>query len=350
METENIFDETENIIEDEVYFDDIGLRWDSFESKIRRFSLMPKFKQKSIEWLKQRRNYLTGSIINDVFKVGKASRRNLIMDKVCNDENVKTLSGTALEWGNKYEPVANAIYSYRTGLTILEFGLITNYKYPHIAISPDGITTKGMLEIKCPYSRQINNKIKPEYFAQVQLQMAICEFDYCDFLECQFSEIATSEEFYNYYQKPDIVKLHYSVNLERGIIIEYGCYQDEDSDIQRFYSPIEYHNKPEQLQQWYNHQINMINSNSNLQYHNTTYWKLDVYSCKPVVRDPQWMKDKYIQIKHCWDEIEYCRTLSTQQLKFYMESTYPIKQSKYAETQETLFGKSSRPASGVCLI
>ena len=39
--------------------------------------------------------------------------------------------------------------------------MITNYKYPFLGVSPDGITDNGkMLEIKCPFSRNIDGKIK----------------------------------------------------------------------------------------------------------------------------------------------------------------------------------------------
>ena len=87
-----------------------------------------------------------------------------------------------LRHGNKFEPVANGIYSYRNQVVIYGFGMITNQKYPILGISPDGITHIGMIEIKCPWSRIIDGKIKTEYYHQMQEQMAVCEIDQCDFL------------------------------------------------------------------------------------------------------------------------------------------------------------------------
>ena len=52
-----------------------------------------------------------------------------------------------------------------------------------------------MLEIKNVVSRKINGIPKKEYWIQMQLQMEVCNLNECDFLETQFKEYETEEEF-----------------------------------------------------------------------------------------------------------------------------------------------------------
>src|SRR6185312_2631385 len=88
----------------------------------------------------------------------------------------KFMGNVATYWGQKYEPVATALYEQRTGTNIMEFGLIPHRTIPFLGASPDGITPEGrMLEIKCPYRRKITGIPPFYYWIQVQIQMEVCD-------------------------------------------------------------------------------------------------------------------------------------------------------------------------------
>src|SRR3990167_1159727 len=146
--------------------------------KIELFNKMPKYKQKSNEWLEQRHNYLTASTIAQALGLmGKKARKNLLINKSSYGKYCGFNGNIATHHGCKVETIANNLYSYKNGnAEIYEFGMITNMKYPILGVSPDGILADRMLEIKCPYSRTIDGTIKTEYLHQMQEQMYVCEF------------------------------------------------------------------------------------------------------------------------------------------------------------------------------
>jgi len=261
--------------------------------KIEYFNSLPRYPQKSKEWLSQRQNYLTASTISTAIGANGPSARNELFES--KSTNISKFNGNVCtHWGNKYEPVANMIYSHENNNVIIhEFGMITNSKYPILGVSPDGITDLGengrMLEIKCPYSRVIDNKIKKEYSHQMQEQMLVCDYDECDFLECKFVEVLTAydnDEFY------------------RGIIISY--LPNSQNECSYFYSPVVCTDI--ELKQW--EELNITNlTNDNHIYIQSTHWILDIYNCQLVKRDEQWVVKYYPILESFWKEIEEEREL-----------------------------------------
>ena len=111
-----------------------------------------------------------------------------------------------VKWGRSHEPAARRKYTLQTKQTVSTCGLYVNKDYPHLAASPDGIvhssSGKGLLEIKCPYKwrdctpeeaakdsqfccKIVNGNLKLKenhsYFYQIQGQLAISQFQWCDF-------------------------------------------------------------------------------------------------------------------------------------------------------------------------
>ena len=161
--------------------------------KINEFKKQPyaNIEQKSPEWLKLRNKYITAS---NVYKLFEKNEEYLqyIKEKASGISSFK--GNDATYFGEVFEPVAREIYMYLTGEYVEEFGLITNPKLPYCAVSPDGVTESNrLLEIKCPYSRNITGVIPYHYFHQIQLQLAVCDCDECDFMECKFAEISEDE-------------------------------------------------------------------------------------------------------------------------------------------------------------
>ena len=94
-----------------------------------------------------------------------------------------------------------------TGNRVIEIGFVELNEY--VGCSPDGIIDgqKVGVEIKCPSDRVyldvlLNKTIDPKYFAQMQMQMLVCEWEACDYTV-------------------------YNPNFEQSIVIQ-RVYPDED--------------------------------------------------------------------------------------------------------------------------
>ena len=131
-----------------------------------------------------------------------------------------------------------------------------------------------MLEIKCPYSRQITGIIPKYYFYQVLGQLEVCDLEYCDFLECSNKEYNNSEEYWNdIYQEVDQFENTITNNSptvgqyglsslgnEKGILIEYLNREKEKSLC--FYAPIGI--SPDDFDKWFDDNMNTIENDDNL--------------------------------------------------------------------------------------
>jgi len=92
--------------------------------------------------------------------------------------NAATAHGTLLE------PVARDLYDERMGKKSHEIGLVQHPKYTFLGGSADGVTEDGiLLEIKCPLTRKIEDKVPKHYLPQIQLLLEILDFENCDFVQ-----------------------------------------------------------------------------------------------------------------------------------------------------------------------
>ena len=273
------------------------------------------FDQGSDEWLNLRQKFITASSIGQIINSGHkktVSYCQLIAEKASLGEYRSFFGNQATRWGTKYEPVANMIYEHRNpGVIVYDYGLISNPKYPELAVSPDGITNRGeMLEIKCPFSRKIDGKIKNDYAAQMQQQLLVCEYDVCNFLECKFREF-TEHEFWS----------TSSFTNESGIIIqsEEPVKTPDNSDLPpvkkkfNYYSPIELGHQPELLQLWYQYRLEDINQLGG-EVVKTSFWCLDIYFCQKVKRDPDWYSTNHSSIRQFWNDVNEAKENGWQHL------------------------------------
>jgi len=166
---------------------------DTNEIKIlKKLLKKPLIKQRTPEWFKLREDRLTASDLYDAIK----NPHSLIKRKL--NSNTFNSSGIpALKWGTMFEPMAIRIYSNMKNKKIYEFGLIINDDIANFGASPDGITEEGiMIEIKCPFSREIKDGNIPEkYYYQIQGQLAVCKLNMCDYIECKFKCYEMEEEY-----------------------------------------------------------------------------------------------------------------------------------------------------------
>jgi hypothetical protein len=161
--------------------------------------------QRTGEWYSETKNLITASEIASLWKGGR-TRGTMVMSKVPNPSAPIINKQGALrrehtgpmDWGVRYEPVVKQILEETLGAKIQELGRIRHRSVARVAASPDGLFTEcakqpdlvgTLVEIKCPPSRIINDKIPFDYWCQMQLQMEVCGRPSCEFVEVKFKEL-----------------------------------------------------------------------------------------------------------------------------------------------------------------
>ncbi|WP_370931076.1 lambda exonuclease family protein [Bartonella sp. DGB1] len=152
--------------------------------------------QNSAEWFQARLGKVTASRIYDII----ASQKNGEPLKKYSDYKMQLLSerltgqifsqptNKYMDWGVEYEAQAKEEYKFLNDVVITECGFINHPTIAMSGASPDGlINADGLIEVKCPQSTThldflLNDKIKPEYIAQMQWQMACTDRAWCDFV------------------------------------------------------------------------------------------------------------------------------------------------------------------------
>lgn len=291
-----------------VLITDLEISQTDIDARIKYYKSIPQPKQKSVEWLHQRTNYITASAFNDSISKKWSSRRNeLLKDKISQGAYKPFTGNTATKHGEKYEDVACAIYEYRQGVVVEEFGMIAHPKYRYLGASTDGISSKLInLEIKCPYSRIIKpGKIKREYLSQIQLQLDVLDLPLCHFLECKFAEAKSERDFWIDFNYPG------QAHKEKGIIFEVidtdKKLNDNNGKMTYIYSPVNLCENELDMKIWQKQTINRILTSPNLTYIRQHFWTLSIYSCINVARDKDWFQAQIPKAADFWSDVEFYR-------------------------------------------
>ena len=247
------------------------------DKKLERLRSLPKMDQRTPEWHAFRHKLITAS---SAYKAlgSEAKQRELLKSKQTPYEATYTDVDGPRHWGVKYEPVSIQYYTYAYKTKVEEFGCLVHPTYPCLAASPDGINVDPssslygrLVEIKNPFSREINGNPKEEYWVQCQLQMEVCDLEWCDFLETKFVEYESEEAFT---QDGTFLRTH--DGKTKGIF------------IQTFTDKISYEYPPfqcsqEEYQQWESDKMNET-------WRKTIYWKLETVSVVTIRRNRQWFE------------------------------------------------------------
>lgn len=138
------------------------------------------FEQHSEEWYAIRCGRFTASKADTIAVAGTGLETlcfNIAAEKLTGRKE-ETFKSAAMEQGNELEAVARTLFEMKTGYTVEEVGFIEVDDLE--GSSPDGLIHIGDeltgVEFKCPqdntYAKLLfDRKIKPEYYAQMQMQM-----------------------------------------------------------------------------------------------------------------------------------------------------------------------------------
>lgn len=254
----------------------------------------PYIEQCTDKWYEIRKTCLTASDLGEAL----SKNNNLLAKKKAGVyiDNTNFQSVPPLKWGNMFEDMAIRCYKQiNNNIKIHKFGIIQNKMIEHFGASPDGITDLGiMVEIKCPFSRQIKKDFIPEkYYYQMQGQLAVCNLTECDYVECDFKTFDNDDEFYNF-----IKEKNYD-NKNFGIIAEYY-----DNSIQKYFYLYsnEYLNKDDCIID-IKKQMENINS-SNLQFIKLTKWVLNNIYIQKVEFDKELWDTIPPKINEFWKKVE----------------------------------------------
>lgn len=284
---------------------------DVLEKQLNYLQNLPQPQQRTPEWYDFRHNCITASSAWKILDTEK-QRENYIKSKVI-DINSQPSYGTNIEspfhHGHKYEPLSIMIYEETNNTRVGEFGCIKHNKYNFIGASPDGININKdsekygtLLEIKNVVSRDITGVPKKEYWIQMQMQMEVCDLDYCDFLETKFTEYDNEQEFLDDADADvdDVSSIYKNKNGDYiGLIIMF--YINEEPLYE--YCPIT--KSISQLLEWKDSTINKyLNTVENCSWVNNIYWRCDKYSCVCVERNQQWFNSVFKKFESIWETIK----------------------------------------------
>jgi putative phage-type endonuclease len=351
---------------DEINNEDIPVP-DKYKKLQEHFMMLynlPQPEQRSKEWFDFRYGMITASDIATALGENPyESPENLILKKC--DPNFPFLDNKFVHHGKKYEPTATMIYEHIYDVKVTEFGCLKDPKVSFLGASPDGICSKAtlnnkfspllgtMLEIKCPYSREIKTKglidgdICPHYYyCQVQIQEQCCELEDCDFWQCKLTEYESRED----YLKDTNPKTSHTIGnnsekieidplIKKGCILQFlpkkkiteFCLWDA-----KYLYPPRLDLTVEEYDRWV---LNTLSSYKETDpelyedyvFDSVIYWKMDKSHNVLIKRDKEWFKQKYPILKKFWNRVdEYrCNPEKLEKLKKELENTKKKKWFRY---------------------
>jgi putative phage-type endonuclease len=165
----------------------------------------PQIAQHSADWYTQRSHRLTASEFAQILDGRRAALMRAKLFPPASDEiRIRAPVGIAqpdgelppTTWGHRFERLTRQIYEQEIAGpdTVCDtLGRFQHAVYPWLSASPDGVVLSGpvagrLVEIKSPKSRQPGEFVPSDYYAQMQIQMEVCDVDAVDFVEAQFAQ------------------------------------------------------------------------------------------------------------------------------------------------------------------
>lgn len=334
--------------------------------KLKYFSTMPQYEQKSKEWLEQRKGYIGGSEAGSLLGVNKHEPQYKYLERKI-DENYTFINFEMVYHGNKYEDAAKHIYEALTNTYVNEYGFIpAQDKEGRKAIfgaSPDGIISEykndlihktnkigRMIEIKCPARRKINMNLDASlyeiipkyYYPQVIQQLETCELNYCDFWQCNIKDYTIEKHYENDCGEYDYLTKEGKL---RGVLIQilpiYEFKEFSDADLfdpsikiqkkifahAKFIHPPKIIMTKEERLKWIDDVYKQnINPNFEENYkikegykiHKVIYWHLENARCLTIERNKKYFDDRFYIYETIWKYKKYFSDMMNYNKKKYL--------------------------------
>jgi putative phage-type endonuclease len=249
--------------------------------------------QRTEGWFEERRGMITASGASGL--LGTDARwRALVWEKA---GPIASRSGggsveSAAHWGQRYEPVAAALYEMMSGAAVHDVGCVRHPTHTFIGASPDGIVPGAggkLLEIKCVVSRIIDGIPTLAYWVQMQWQMACTGLREVDFLECRFSEYESEEAFCGDggWGAADKGVLH-QFHGEDGAFYEYAPLGITESGFEAWTAA-------------------MLGKHATATWVVARFWRLDQKSCVTVDKNDAWFESVLGRARRLWRDVEEAR-------------------------------------------
>lgn len=140
--------------------------------------------QRNADWYAQRIGRITASRVGAILGLGKFQSRDDVLRTMIREAlgaESEFTGNEATEYGSLHEADALAEYEKLRGVMIEPCALCVHPQHDWLAASPDGfVGERGAVECKAPYRARYTEP-SAEYCAQMQLQMACADRDWCDF-------------------------------------------------------------------------------------------------------------------------------------------------------------------------
>jgi len=146
------------------------------------------FPQYSPEWWAIREKKITASHAQAIGTNGKGlvTYVRKLMSEYFSTAELETYSNKNMATGLELESDAAVTYSWEYTQPLQEVGFVVYNDF--VGCSPDRfVGDNGLAEIKCPtdkvyFDLLLDGKIESKYVWQMQMQMLICERDWCDYV------------------------------------------------------------------------------------------------------------------------------------------------------------------------
>lgn len=142
-------------------------------TECQNVEVLTRAQAKSQEWFDLRFGRITASKIYEASRCKTAE--GALTEAIL---GASAFKGTeASKRGQKLEPQVIAEVAKARNIKIISSGLLLNPGFPIFGASPDGISDNYVVEVKCPSKEETvrqyieNEKLKPKYYAQIQIQM-----------------------------------------------------------------------------------------------------------------------------------------------------------------------------------
>jgi hypothetical protein len=149
---------------------------------------------------------------------------------------------------------------------------------------------------------------------QVQLQLEVCDLEYCDFLECDIRVYSGMTQFLKDSPKnkndDDVSYCYNSLGNRKGVVYEY--YDRETSGTKYKYCPLSY-TKNEEVSDWIN---KTKESMTGFYSGNFKYWWIEEFNTTLIKRDPEFFANMKTKLNDFWNLVVYYRTNGVEELEY----------------------------------